>query len=101
MASSLSLQTRITNCPPDLAGRWDLIDAVHAAIEEARRAGWEAAQEAAMKLCLAESDRQGELAEGRLASGDAATEKIYRWGDDLAATLWEDIKRMPYPEKKT
>ncbi len=100
MASSLSLETRITNCPADLAGRWDLVDALHAAIEAARRAGWEDAREAAMNLCQAEADRHEAASAWALDRDELNAVARHDHATDAAAALVEDIKRMPYPEKK-
>ena len=100
MSSRISLQARITNCPIDLAGRWDLVDAVHSAIEEARRAGWEAAREAAMNLCRAEADRHEAASDRAMEQDEWNTVAMANHATDAASALVEDIKRMPYPEKQ-
>ncbi len=100
MTSRLSIEARIMNCPADYAGRFDLIDAIETCLEEHRRAGWEACREAAMNICRAEADRQEADHDRTTASGDELMRRYHAFGCDVAAALVEDIKRMPYPEKK-
>ena len=100
MPSRLSIEARIMKCPADYAGRSALVDAIDACLEEHRRAGWEACREAAMNLCRAEADRQEAEHDRSVDRGDIEGVETYSWGVDIASALVEDIKRMPYPEKK-
>jgi len=53
-----------------------------------------------MNLCRAEADRH-EAAGARAGDRDEPnTVAMYAHAEDAAAALVEDIKRMPYPEKK-
>jgi hypothetical protein len=100
MGSKISLEARIMNCQSDYAGRSALVDAIVEVIEEHRRAGWEAAREAAMNLCRAEADRHEAASERAMERDELNTVAMTDHATDAAAALVEDIKRMPYPEKK-